>query len=113
MTDDYVFEMTAEVLRLAMSLPQQFRSLVHDEQEGKTAEQVAERFDQFAAMFADIAGDFAEFAAWCRLGSAALRGQDVPLSIHWPKGEDPADTVRWQEWRVSGPNGEEKPQCLR
>lgn len=40
-------------------------------------------------------------AAWCRLAGGLLRGEDVPDSIHPPDDEDPADTARWQKWRVS------------
>lgn len=59
------------------------------------------RLDQFSTELATKGRLYEESAAWCRLASGLLRGEDVPDSIHVPAGENPADTARWQKWRLS------------
>lgn len=59
------------------------------------------RLDQFSLELATKGRLYEESAAWCRLASGLLRGEDVPESIYTPDDEDPADTARWQQWRVA------------
>jgi hypothetical protein len=61
----------------------------------------ADRLDEFGREFTTAVEVYQETSAWCRLAADLLRGEDVPESIHRPAGEDPADTARWQKWRVS------------
>lgn len=57
--------------------------------------------DRFAQELTDRAVGYREMAAWCRLAADLMRGEDVPGSIYPQAGEDPADTARWQKWRLS------------
>jgi hypothetical protein len=59
------------------------------------------RLDQFSVELATFGRLYEESAAWCRLASGLLRGEDVPESTHVQAGEDPTDTIRWRRWRVS------------
>lgn len=58
------------------------------------------QLERFSHQLAAKGRLYLESAAWCRLASGLLRGDDVPESIHAPDGEDPADAARWRKWRV-------------
>jgi hypothetical protein len=64
-------------------------------------DQTARKIDKTVEHARAAIASFEETAAWCRLAAGLLRGLDVPESIHAPVGEDPADTARWEKWRVS------------
>jgi hypothetical protein len=86
-----------EVLDMVRSL----RQWLDDPRHREDFAQVEVMFDQFAQEFAEVAAACREMSAWCRLGAGLVRGEDVPESIHPKAGEDPADTARWQKWRLS------------
>jgi hypothetical protein len=81
-------------------LLQRFRDWQDDPHHADDLAEVSWTLDQFAQEFAEV-GDLCEqMAAWCRLGAGLVRGEDVPESIHRTDGEDPADTARWEKWRM-------------
>lgn len=66
------------------------------------AEVAARHCDEFADKFSAVVEDFTVIAAWARLLGAQWRNEaDLPDSIHATDDEDPADTARWQKWRVT------------
>jgi hypothetical protein len=82
--------------------------LVHEVQGWACEHLRAEPTDQWVRRLAELEQEFTasarnctEAAAWCRLMAGLLRGEDVPLWIYPQDGEDPADTARWERWRVS------------
>jgi hypothetical protein len=84
-----------------VALLEEFRAYLDDPNHVEDRAMLLRTYEQFVGAFDEYAQVFTEMAAWCRLGVAVLRGEDVPLSIHVPKGEDPADTARWRKWRLS------------
>jgi hypothetical protein len=87
-------------VRSAQDLVQECRLLKLHADPAEAAE-FADRLDEFSREFATAGDLYRESATWCRLAAGLLRGEDIPESIHKPAGEDPADTARWQKWRVS------------
>ena len=77
------------------------REEIRGEIRARTRTQWARRLDGFARDLTDMGEDCRTGAALCRLIADLLRGEDVPDWIYPSKDEDPADTVRWQKWRVS------------
>lgn len=92
---------TADALRIARDLPRRLHTFLATTKDFDQAVEVADLYDEFGGLFAESAGTYLEYAAWCRLAAGLLRGQDVPDSIYPPEDEDPADTARWKKWRVS------------
>lgn len=78
-----------------------WRGWINDPHHADDAVAAACMYEQLADGFIQFTRTFVEMAAWCRLGAGLLRGEDVPDSIHIPDDEDPADTARWQKWRMS------------
>lgn len=89
---------TADTIQAA--IPQLLQAL-RDSQHEDEFPDVAVQFDEFARECAQAAQAYQEMAAWCRLTAGLARGEDVPESIYPQPGEDPAETARWQKWRMS------------
>lgn len=88
------------LLHEAQDLVRQCRALMPDPAPEETAA-FAARLEEIDRELTTAGGTYLETAAWCRLASGLLRGEDVPESIHTLDDEDPADTARWRKWRVS------------
>jgi hypothetical protein len=86
-----------QLMEFLQSLPD-LVSVVHPED---AITKGALELDRFAQELTDRAVGYREMAAWCRLAADMMRGEDVPGSIYPQAGEDPADTTRWQKWRLS------------
>lgn len=84
-----------------MELMNRFREYLDDPARAEDRTTMLRAYEEFLHEFTEYAEVFAEMTAWCRLAVGMLRGEDVPTSIHVPADEAPADTARWQKWRVS------------
>jgi hypothetical protein len=86
-----------ELRKILRSLPGWLSDKHHEDDLAEGALQL----DRFAQQLTDRALAYREMAAWCRLAAGLARREDVPESIHPQADEDPADTARWQKWRLS------------
>jgi hypothetical protein len=91
----------ASVLAELDELLQVFGTWLADAQHRDDYDEMREVFDRIVRRAGEVSQELMELAACCRLAVGALNGEDVPPSIHVQAGEDPADTARWQKWRVS------------
>jgi hypothetical protein len=78
-----------------------FKECVTDSDLAEDRAAMLQAYEGFLDEFEEYGRAFTEMKAWCRLVIGLLQGEDVPISIHVPEGEDPADTARWQKWRLS------------
>lgn len=94
--------MIGKALPALPELSQRFRAWQDDPHHADDLVAASAILDQFGREFAETADLCRQLAAWCRLGAGLARGEDVPDSIYPEDDEDPADTARWQKWRLPG-----------
>jgi hypothetical protein len=95
------YQVTPGLRHLLTCVQRLTREETRAEIDAKSRTQWARRLDRFARELTDMGQDCRTGAALCRLIADRLRGVDVPDWIYPEKDEDPADTARWQKWRVS------------
>jgi hypothetical protein len=101
MTETSRHQLTAGLRDLLTCVQRLTPAEIRAEIDTKSRTQWARRLDGIARVLTDMGQDCRTGAALCRLVAGRLRGEDVPDWIYPNKDEDPADTARWQKWRVS------------